>query len=243
MKTLVVASGKGGTGKTTTTANLGRALAAREYKVALLDMDTAAPNLPRAAGVDPIGCVTDDDWFYPKKSGNVEVFSTSYLIPADIACSWTGNRRMEIAHELLDRVKWDDPDILICDSPPGMSDEFLGVLQYTLSIDGILIVTTGARASLDDARRLIGLLRTERYARPIVGAVENMGHTVARNNRRTRLLSDGLDIEQELGVPLIGSVPYRQEVDLNDYDPIVDQVLAFLEVAGEVEESTEENHD
>jgi len=243
VKTLVVASGKGGTGKTTTTANLGKAIAARGYKVALLDLDTAAPNLPRAAGVDPIGCDTDDDWFYPKKNGNVEVFSTSFLIPADVACAWTGNRRMEIAHELLDRVKWDDPDILICDSPPGMSDEFLGVLQYTLCIDGILIVTTGARASLDDARRLIGMLRTERYARPIVGAVENMGHTVARNNRRTRLLSDGLDIEQVLGVPLIGSVPYRQEVDLTDYDPIIDRILAFLEPREEGEVKTEEEHE
>lgn len=228
MKTIVVASERGGTGKTTTTANLGRALAARGYKVALLDLDTAAPNLPRAAGVEPIGCKTDDDWFYPKKNGNVEVFSTSFLIPVDVACSWTGNRRMEIAHELLDRVKWDDPDILICDSPPGMSDEFLGVLMYSLCIDGILIVTTGARASLDDARRLIGLLRTERYARPIIGAIENMGHLVT-GRRRARLLSDGLDIEQELGIPLLGTVPYRQETDLTDYDPIVDQILRYLE--------------
>lgn len=234
MKKILVVSGKGGTGKTTTTSMIGAVLA-HEYrvKVALLDLDVTGPNLAHMVGVEPYGVHVDEDYFYPKQRGAlIEVFSPSFLIPPDVACSWSGDRRMELIHELLVKVKWNDPDICLYDCPPGTGDEIVAVLKYSNDISGAIIVTTGKNESLVDARRVASLLRSERFNIPIIGIVENMRYMTI-DGGAVPLFDDGIDFEADLGVKVIGRVPYRPgmlsiEDALADYKPPADIIAAFL---------------
>ena len=118
MKTILVASGKGGCGKTTTTSMLAQELS-KLYKVAALDLDVSGPNLPRMLGIDDLTPSFDGDWFFTKRGKNVDVMSPAFLMPPDIACAWSGDKRMELIKELIFKTKWNDPDLLICDCPPG----------------------------------------------------------------------------------------------------------------------------
>ncbi len=244
MKVLIVASGKGGVGKTQTTAMLGKAIACyTPSKVALLDLDVCGPNLARVVGVPLEGVEVDEEWFYPKqyvdpRAGDgigtcetqytLEVFSSSFLMPADVAMAWDGGRRGELIRELLTRVKWSDPDVLICDSPPGTGDELLSVLKYAGKIDGLIIVTTGARESVDDAKRLVALATSETYQVPILGLVENMGHLPAAEGVGPALFSDGIDYEAELGIPRIASVPYSRKLTVADYADLARAVASAI---------------
>jgi ATP-binding protein involved in chromosome partitioning len=238
MKTVLVASGKGGTGKTTTTAMLGGVLAL-EYrvKVALLDLDITGPNLAHMVGVEPYGVHVDEDFFYPKQRGALlEVFSPSFLIPPDTACSWSGDRRMELIRELLLKVKWNDPDVMLYDCPPGTGDEIMAVLKYAQGVSGAIIVTSGKNESLVDARRIISLLRSERFNVPIIGLIENMRYMETTGGTMP-LFDDGIDFQEELGVPVIGRIPYRagtltNDEAITDYKPPVDILAGFLGIAG-----------
>ncbi len=234
MKKILVASGKGGTGKTTTTAMLGGVLAYQyRVRVALLDLDITGPNLAHVVGVDPYGVKVDEDHFFPKQRGSLlQVFSPSFLIPPDVACSWSGDRRMELIRELLHKVQWNDPDVMLYDCPPGTGDEIIAVLKYAEGVSGAVIVTTGKNESLVDARRVISLLRSERFNIPIVGLVENMRYMQTEEGTRP-LFDDGIDFEKELGVPVIGHIPYRSgtlttEEAVADYKPPVDILAEFL---------------
>jgi len=234
MKKVLVASGKGGTGKTTTTAMLGGVLAL-EYrvKVALLDLDITGPNLAHMVGVEPYGVHVDEDFFYPKQRGALlEVFSPSFLIPPDVACSWSGDRRMELIRELLFKVRWNDPDVMLYDCPPGTGDEIMAVLKYAQDVSGAIIVITGKNESLVDARRVVSLLRSERFNVPVIGLIENMRYMQTADGTMP-LFDDGIDFQEELGVPVIGRIPYRAGTLTNDeaiadYKPPVDILAEFL---------------
>lgn len=222
MKTVLIASGKGGTGKTTTTVMIGRVMAEKlAYRVALLDLDVTGPNLAHVAGVDPYGALFDESHFYPKETksqngGTMQVFSPSFLIPPDVACAWSGDKRMELIHELLERVKWNDPHIMICDCPPGTGDEIISVMKYAREVAGVVVVATGKNESLVDARRLISLMRSERFNVPVLGIVMSMSF-ITNGEAMFPLFTDNIDFEKELGVPVIGTVPWRQDRVLDDY--------------------------
>lgn len=237
MKVVLVASGKGGTGKTTTTAWVGHALAV-DYKVALLDLDVTGPNLAQIAGVDEDavrekGTFFDEDWYYPipVHQGDfpmLEVFSPSFLIPPGCAVAWSGNQRQELIHELLTKVRWHDPDILLCDSPPGTGDEILAVVRNVPAIDGVLVVTNGKREALDDARRLASLFTSERYRAPILGVVENMAYMELPGQERVPLFSDELDIGGILGLEVLERIPYKPQRTVFDYARLADRIADKL---------------
>lgn len=238
MKTVLIASGKGGTGKTTTTAMIGRVMAEKlAYRVALLDLDVTGPNLAHAVGVEPYGALFDENNFFPKaeivtSGGAIEVFSPSFLIPPDVACAWSGDRRMELIHELLEKVKWNDPHIMICDCPPGTGDEIISVMKYAPEVAGAVVVTTGKNESLVDARRLISLMHSERFNIPVLGIIMSMSF-IAKGEEIFPLFDDGIDFEKELGVPVIGIVPWRQDRVLNDY---FQPTLSILKSIGMIRE-------
>jgi ATP-binding protein involved in chromosome partitioning len=228
MKTVLIASGKGGTGKTTTTAMLGRAMAdVFGLQVALLDLDVDGPNLAHVAGVEPYGVEFDKDQFFPKKKGNIEVFSPSFLIPADVACAWDGARRMELIHELLLNVTWHDPDIMLCDCPPGTGDEIVAVLNYAREVAGAVIVCTGKMESFVDARRLISLFRSDRFHVPVLGMIESMS-CIVEGDRSYPLFKDDINMPEALGVDLIGSVPWRRVQEAGDYTIPAGKILGLI---------------
>jgi len=240
MKTVLIASGKGGTGKTTTTSMLGRCMAeVFGLRVALLDLDVDGPNLAHVTGVEPYGVEFDKDRFFPKKVGNIEVFSPSFIIPSDVACAWSGDRRMELIHELLLKVSWSDPDIMLCDCPPGTGDEIMAVLNYAQDVAGAVMVCTGKMESLVDARRLAALFRSERFNVPILGIIESMSY-VAVNDQFTPLFKDDIDIPKELDIALIGAVPWRGERRIDDYTIPTTVILKTLGLPYEVKEKDPE---
>jgi len=223
VKTILVASGKGGCGKTTTTSMIAQKLS-EEYKVAALDLDISGPNLPRLLGEDNVDLSFDGDWFYTKRCENVDVMSPAFLFPPDVACAWSGNKRMELIRELILKTKWDDPDILICDCPPGTGDEIIAVLKYMSHVDGVVLVTTGKYESVDDGKRLLSLVKNPKYDIPVLCVIENMTHIII-NGKKIPLFSDDLDLKSIFGVETVEKILYKDDLHPNDYDEVVDIVI------------------
>lgn len=228
MKIVLVASGKGGTGKTTTTVYLGRALS-KNYRVALLDLDMTGPNTGRILGLsqqEVDGAKTfDGDNFYPiKYSDKLEIFSPSFMMPSDIAVAWSGDKRRELIHELIERVKWNDAEILLCDSPPGTGDEIMAVLKYIPKVDGAVIVTNSKRVSLDDARRLISLLTNRMYNVPVLGVIDNMSFIEFGDGTTSDLFDEGVSVGDELGIKVIAKIPFKHNLSSTDYESVADIV-------------------
>lgn len=227
MKVILIGAGKGGTGKTTATAFLGLALSDK-YKVAILDLDVMGPNIPRILGMNCSGGVDSDiDGFYPKKYYNLEVFSPAFLIPPGVACAWSGEKRRELIHELIEKVKWDSPDILLCDSPPGSSDEIIAALKYIPKLDGAIIVTTAKRESVDDASRLVALLKNKVYNIPVLGVIENMGSIIV-DGVVLPLLNDGIDVGAELDVETLARIPFKKDIGAEDFKDVAKVVINKL---------------
>lgn len=239
MKIVLIGAGKGGTGKTTSTAMIGKVLS-KNYNVALLDLDVMGPNLPRIVGIQPTNVNCDDNWFYPEKySQTLEVFSPAFLLPPGVAVAWTGDKRKELIHELIDNVKWDKPDILLCDCPPGTADEITAVLQYVPHVDGAIIVTNGKRESLDDARRLISLFKNRLYDVNIIGIIENMGFMnieVGGGDVQQKPLfrDEGVDICSELGYDVIARIPWTPNLLCDEFNQVAEIVAEKLKLNGKV---------
>jgi len=233
--TLLLASGKGGTGKTTITAMLAAALSKYyEFKVALLDLDTCGPNLPKVletlTGRTLWGQVFDEEGFYPMTDGMFEVFSPAFLMPEGVGVAWDGRKRQDLIRELLLEVRWNKPDILLCDCPPGTGDEIIAVMTYADHIDGVIAVTTGARASVDDAKRLIAMMRSERFNAPVLGVVENMGYLYGGEGGsvRFRMFSDKIDYATELDAPILAVIPFSNHIDVEQYRGLAEAVIRSL---------------
>lgn len=226
MKTIIIASGKGGCGKTTTTSMLAQKLSER-FKVAALDLDVSGPNLPRMLGIDDMSPSFDVDWFFTKKCGNVDVMSPAFLLPPGVACAWSGDKRMDLIRELILKTKWGDPDILLCDCPPGTGDEIVAVLKYLPSVDGIVLVTTGKYESVDDAKRLLSLVGNKIYDIPVLCMVENMSHMMIDGNE-IPLFSDGLDLKSILGIETVEKIMYKDDLCPDDYNKVAAIVINKL---------------
>lgn len=228
-KIVMVASGKGGTGKTTTAAMLGRGLA-EHFRVGLLDLDVTGPNLAMIVGINSAEKFFDEDWFYPAREGNLELFSPSFLLPEGVAIAWSGDRRRELIHELLLKVKWNDPEILICDSPPGTGDEIKAMLMYAPKIDGVVVVTNTTREGVSDASRLCSLLRADRYREKthLIGTVLNMEYMELPKGKTVPLLHGDVDVEKVLDLPIIARVPFMQEMRMEPYLGAMQVILHHL---------------
>jgi ATP-binding protein involved in chromosome partitioning len=212
-KIILVASNKGGTGKTTISCKLAELLS-KKVRVALLDTDVTGPNVIETLGLKREHATVDLKYFYPRRvNKNLEVFSPSMLIPDDTAITWWGAQRGKIIEELFRKVKWDNPEYLIIDSPPGTSDELLTVLMHT-RVDGMIIVTLGNESAINDAKRLIAMLQDDKFSTPILGIVHNM-HP---------LFGDG-DLS-ELGLPVLAKVPYKDDKNISkELSKVVEVVI------------------
>ena len=172
-----ISSGKGGVGKSTISANLAVALAAKGYKVGLLDADIFGPSMPKMFGVEgePLYMVNQEgrDWIDPVVKYGVKMLSIGFVVDADKPVLWRGGMASNALKQLITDAWWDDLDYFLIDMPPGTSDIHLTLVQ-TLPITGIIVVTTPQDVALADARKGIAMFQDEKINVPVLGLVENM---------------------------------------------------------------------
>lgn len=168
---VMVSSGKGGVGKSTTAVNLAVAMAMQGKKVGLLDADIYGPNIPRMMGVDDQKPEIQGNKVMPMKAYGVEVMSMGSLMEPGQSLIWRGAMIMKAIEQFLRDILWSELDVLVIDMPPGTGDAQLTLAQSVPVTAGIT-VTTPQEVSLDDSRRSLDMF--EKLHIPTAGVIENM---------------------------------------------------------------------
>ena len=173
---IMVSSGKGGVGKSTTSVNLAIALAMQGKKVGLLDADIYGPNIPRMLGLEGVKPEVEGNKVLPLRAYGVEMMSMGSLMDEGQSLIWRGAMIMKAIEQFLRDILWSDLDCLVIDMPPGTGDAQLTLAQSVPVTAGIT-VTTPQMVSLDDSRRSLDMFKKLHI--PIAGIVENMSGFIA----------------------------------------------------------------
>jgi ATP-binding protein involved in chromosome partitioning len=210
-RVLAIASGKGGVGKSTCSANLACALANLGAKVGLLDCDIYGPSIPLMMGVHERPTVNEAERLVPPSNHGVKVMSIGLLVTDDQPVIWRGPMITKTIQQFLLAVEWGDLDFLLVDLPPGTGDAQLSLCQ-TVPLDGGVIISTPQEASLGVVRKGIAMFRKVNV--PILGIVENMSYFTAPNGERVEIFGHGGGKEESArqDVPFLGEVPIFTEI-------------------------------
>ena len=237
---IMVASGKGGVGKSTVAVNLARSLQARGFSVGVLDADITGPSTAMLLGVEGERLSAGPAGIDPVDSRGVKVISMAFaLSDSSSAVVWRGPMKMAAIRQFLSDVSWGDLDFLIIDLPPGTSDEPLSVVQLLPDLAGAVIVTTPQEVALLDSRKAVNMVRSMKV--PLLGIVENMSGLVCPHCGEVIEIfktGGGRRAAQELGVPFLGAIPLDPEVA-----PLGDDGVAFVERKTAAAESFEKTVD
>ena len=209
---IAIASGKGGVGKSTVSANLACALAAEGRRVGLLDADVYGPSQPRMMGISGRPASPDGKIITPKQNHGVTMMSIGLMLEDGKAVIWRGPMLMGALQQMTMQVEWGELDVLLIDLPPGTGDVQLSLSQKTV-VDGVIVVSTPQDVALLDARKGIDMFR--RLNVPILGMVENMSTHICSNCGFEEHVfgHGGVATEAEhLGVPLLAEVPLHYDI-------------------------------
>ncbi|MFI0395208.1 Mrp/NBP35 family ATP-binding protein [Paracoccus jiaweipingae] len=211
---IAVASGKGGVGKSTVSANLATALAAEGRRVGLLDADVYGPSQPRMLGVSGRPASPDGKTILPLRNHGVTMMSLGLLTREDEAVIWRGPMLMGALQQMMFQVQWGALDCLIVDLPPGTGDVQMTLAQKT-PVDGAIIVSTPQDVALLDARKAIDMF--QKLNVPILGLIENMStHICSQCGHEEHIFGHGgVKAEaRKLGAPLMGEIPLHLDIRL-----------------------------
>jgi ATP-binding protein involved in chromosome partitioning len=210
-RVIAVASGKGGVGKSTVSANLACALQLLGAKTGLLDCDIYGPSIPLMMGVHEKPTVSANELLVPPVAHGVKVMSIGLLLTDDQPVIWRGPMITKTIQQFLLAVEWNDLDFLLVDLPPGTGDAQLSLCQ-TVPLDGGVIVTTPQEASLGVVRK--GIAMFNKVNVPILGIVENMSYFTTPNGERVEIFGHGGGRQEAArqGVPFLGEVPIFTEI-------------------------------
>lgn len=206
-KCIVVASGKGGVGKSTVASNLAVAMAAQGYKVGLLDADIHGPSMGMMFGIKEGPDATPDGKIIPVEKFGLKLMSIAFLIDEDRPVVWRGPMLNKALTQFLGDVLWGDLDFLFIDLPPGTGDTQISLIQNA-KVDGAVIVSTPQDVAFLDARKAIGLFNTVKV--PIVGVVENMSSFICPGcGQETQIFGHGgvKAAALRMGLPFLGEIP------------------------------------
>lgn len=205
---IAVASAKGGVGKSTVAVSLACALAAEGADVGVFDADIHGPNVPDLLSVSGPVYSDEDGNPIPVEAHELEVMSVG-LLSSSAPLAWRGAMAHDALSELFEETRWDAPDTIVVDLPPGTGDVALTTLQE-VPVDGVVFVTTPFHAAVSDTHRSIQLF--EENDVPVLGIVSNMGTFVCDSCGEAHDLFDGPDPMSALEVPLLGELPFSQEM-------------------------------
>ncbi|XP_017081393.1 iron-sulfur protein NUBPL [Drosophila eugracilis] len=187
---IVIASGKGGVGKSTIAANFACSMARLGKRVGLLDGDVFGPTVPLLMNVYNEPVVNERNRIIPSQNYDVKCLSMGMITPVDGAVIWRGPLVMSAIQRLLKGAEWGLLDVLVIDTPPGTGDVHLSVFQNA-PISGVILVTTPHIAAVQVT--LKGAKMYEKFNIPIYGVVENMSYSICKNcNQRVELFRDSI---------------------------------------------------
>jgi len=222
---IAIASGKGGVGKSTVTANIAVTLAKMGLKVGVLDADIYGPSMPLMfdlEGERPIAKEVDGkSKMLPLESYGVKILSIGFFTKPDQAVIWRGPMASKALNQLIFDAAWGDLDFLLIDLPPGTGDIHLSIVQ-SLPITGAVVVSTPQQIALADARKGIAMFQQDSIKIPILGIVENMAYFTPDELPNSKYYIFGKDgakaLSESKGIPFLGSLPLLQTIrEASDY--------------------------
>lgn len=216
---VAVASGKGGVGKSTVTANLAVTLSAMGFKVGLLDADIYGPSAPimfDVANEKPLSVKVDGrSKMKPIESYGVKILSIGFFTQADQAVVWRGPMAAKALNQMIFDAAWGELDFLLLDLPPGTGDIHLSIMQ-SLPITGAVVVSTPQHVALADAKKGVAMFQQESINVPVLGIIENMAYFTPEelpNNKYYIFGKEGAkNLSTDLQVPFLGELPLIQSI-------------------------------
>jgi len=225
---IVIASGKGGVGKTTVAVNIATSLAARGKAVGILDADITGPNVPKMVGLEDEKPAFDEKEkkILPIETAyGVKVISMEFLLQDKTdAVIWRGPLKMGAINQFLSDVKWGHLDYLIIDLPPGTSDEPLSIAQLIPKADGVVIVSTPQEVALLDVKKSISFVR--KVNMKVLGLIENMSGLICPHCKKEINIfgkDGGKNAAKEFNIPFLGAIPIDPQIV-----PLSDQGKPFV---------------
>ena len=211
---VAIASGKGGVGKSTVSANIACALAQKGRRVGLLDADVYGPSQPRMLGVSGRPASPDGKIILPMRNHVVTMRAIGLMTNEEQAVVWRGPMLMGALQQMMMQVQWGALDVLLVDLPPGTGDVQMTLAQKA-QVDGAIIVSTPQDIALLDARKGVDMFQQLNV--PILGMIENMSMHVCSNCGHVEHIFDHGGVADEaakLGVPLLVEVPLDRQIRL-----------------------------
>ncbi|UCC80806.1 MAG: Mrp/NBP35 family ATP-binding protein [Candidatus Zixiibacteriota bacterium] len=207
---ILVASGKGGVGKSTVTVNLAAAVARRGFKVGVLDADIYGFSIPRMLGIKGAPTVIDNT-IIPLDSYGIKVISMGFFISESESVIWRGPLVHKAVTQFLSDVYWDDLDYLFIDLPPGTGDVALSVANTAKGVNSILVTTPQPGAYMVASR--IGQL-VDKFDIKMLGVVENMSYFLAPDGKKEYIFGTGggTELSERMRIPLLGQIPLETAI-------------------------------
>ena len=216
---IVIASGKGGVGKSTVAANLAIAFARNGLRTALVDADIYGPSIPKMFGLEnerpDVSAIGDKEMMFPIEKFGVKIMSIGFFVAPNQSLIWRGPMASSAITQLFENTQWGDIDYMLVDFPPGTGDIQLTAVQK-LNLTGAVIVTTPQGIALNDVRKAASMFHNPDIKVPILGIIENMSWFTPEKHPDEKYFifgkGGGQKIASEYDTVLLGQVPLVMEV-------------------------------
>ncbi|MGY5848323.1 Mrp/NBP35 family ATP-binding protein [Salegentibacter sp. HM20] len=216
---IAVASGKGGVGKSTVTANIAVSLAKMGFNVGLLDADIYGPSAPimfDVAAERPLSVNVDGkSKMKPVENHGVKILSIGFFTKPNQAVIWRGPMAAKALNQMIFDAAWGELDFLLVDLPPGTGDIHLSIMQ-SLPITGAVVVSTPQNVALADAKKGVAMFQQESINVPVLGIVENMSYFTPEELPENKYYIFGKqgakNLSEDLQVPFLGEIPLVQSL-------------------------------
>ncbi len=216
---IAVASGKGGVGKSTVTANLAVTLAKMGFKVGLLDADIYGPSMPimfDVAHEKPLAItVNGKSKMKPVENYGVKLLSIGFFTQPNQAVIWRGPMASKALNQMIFDAHWGELDFMLLDLPPGTGDIHLSIMQ-SMPVTGAVVVSTPQEVALADAKKGVAMFQQDSINVPVLGIVENMAYFTPAELPENKYYIFGREgaknLAQDLDVPFLGEIPLVQSI-------------------------------